>query len=110
MSDRVDAKKKGQVSRRDFLAKSALGAGVAVLGAPAAAAAGADAVAGMPTIRIPDDFIKSVTETPITLEFGENGLTGAEVFARACKEEGLAALFCCPGNYGMINAISGAGI
>jgi len=105
-----DAKKQADVSRRDFLTKSALGAGaVAVLGAPAAARA-ADAVANMPSVRIPDDFVKSINETPITLEFGEKGLSGAEVFARACKEEGLAALFCCPGNYPMINAISGVGI
>ena len=26
-------------------------------------------------------------------------MTGAQVFARACKEEGVAALFACPGNY-----------
>jgi thiamine pyrophosphate-dependent acetolactate synthase large subunit-like protein len=32
------------------------------------------------------------------------------VFARACKNEGLAALFCCPGNYTVINSISAAGI
>jgi thiamine pyrophosphate-dependent acetolactate synthase large subunit-like protein len=105
-----DAKKQADVSRRDFLTKSALGAGAAaVLGAPDAARA-ADAVANMPSVRIPDDFVKSINETPITLEFGEKGLSGAEVFARACKEEGLAALFCCPGNYPMINAISGVGI
>src|SRR5438046_9592763 len=96
-----DAKKQADVSRRDFLTKSALGASAAtILGAPAAALA-ADAVANMPAIRIPDDFVKSVQEAPITLDFGEKGLTGAEVFARACKEEGLAALFCCPGNYGI---------
>jgi thiamine pyrophosphate-dependent acetolactate synthase large subunit-like protein len=105
-----DEKKQADVSRRNFLTKSALGAGAAaILGAPAAAAA-ADAVANMPAVRIPDDFVKSINETPIALEFGEKGLTGAEVFARACKEEGLAALFCCPGNYPMINAISGVGI
>ena len=37
-------------------------------------------------------------------------MTGAEVFAKSCKEEDLAALFCCPGNYQIINAISAAGI
>jgi acetolactate synthase-1/2/3 large subunit len=37
-------------------------------------------------------------------------MTGAQVFARACKQEGLAALFCCPGNYGVINAIALEGI
>lgn len=37
-------------------------------------------------------------------------MTGAQVFARVCKDEGVAALFCCPGNYGVIHAIAGAGI
>ncbi len=37
-------------------------------------------------------------------------MTGAEVFAKSCKDEDLAALFCCPGNYQIINAISAAGI
>ena len=65
----------------------------------------------MPPIRLADEVTKSINEPLVSLEFGgERGLTGAEVFARACKEEGLAALFCCPGNYTMINAISGVGI
>ena len=33
-------------------------------------------------------------------------MTGAQVFARACKEEGVAALFACPGNYPVIHAIA----
>ncbi|MBE7203846.1 MAG: thiamine pyrophosphate-binding protein, partial [Parafilimonas terrae] len=37
-------------------------------------------------------------------------MTGADVFARACKAEGLAALFCCPGNYEVIHAIADQGI
>ena len=37
-------------------------------------------------------------------------MTGAQVFARACREEGVAALFCCPGNYGVIHAIANLGI
>ena len=37
-------------------------------------------------------------------------MTGAQVFARACKEEGVAALFCCPGNYTVVHAIASAGI
>ena len=104
-----DQKTNAPVSRRDFLAKSVVGAGAAaVLGATDAAAG--DAAANMPPIRVADQFTKSINEAPITFEFGENGLTGAEVFARVCKMEGLAALFCCPGNYPMINAISATGI
>ena len=37
-------------------------------------------------------------------------MTGAQVFARLCKEEGLAALFSCPGNYSIVNAIALEGI
>src|SRR5262249_32202576 len=101
------------VSRRDFLAKSALGAGaVAAAGALSASPASAgDAAPNMPAIRVGDEFTKSVSEPTVAYDFGgERGLTGAEVFARACKEEGLAALFCCPGNYTVINAISASGI
>jgi thiamine pyrophosphate-dependent acetolactate synthase large subunit-like protein len=109
MSDR---KKTEPVSRRDFLAKSAIGAGAAaaLAAANAAPASAADAAPNMAPIRVADQFTKSLNEVPVTFEFGENGLTGAEVFARVCKMEGLAALFCCPGNYTMINAISASGI
>ena len=37
-------------------------------------------------------------------------MTGAQVFARVCREEGLAALFCCPGNYNVVNAIAQEGV
>ena len=37
-------------------------------------------------------------------------MTGAEVFAKLCKDEDLAAMFCCPGNYTVINAIAAAGV
>ena len=37
-------------------------------------------------------------------------MTGAEVFAKACKGEGVGALFCCPGNYTVIHALASAGI
>jgi thiamine pyrophosphate-dependent acetolactate synthase large subunit-like protein len=42
--------------------------------------------------------------------FEGRGMTGAEVFAKLCKEEDLAAMFCCPGNYTVINAMAAAGI
>ncbi len=52
--------KKSKVSRRDFLAKSAIGAGAAAaLGAVPTAAAAADSAPGMPAIRLSDEFIKS---------------------------------------------------
>ena len=32
------------------------------------------------------------------------------MFARACHEEGVKALFCCPGNYEVVHAIADTGI
>jgi len=37
-------------------------------------------------------------------------MTGAQVFANLCKDEGLAAMFCAPGNYSIINEIAEVGI
>ena len=37
-------------------------------------------------------------------------MTGAQVFAQACRDEGVAALFCCPGNDGVVHALAGIGI
>jgi len=37
-------------------------------------------------------------------------MTGAEVFAQLCKKEGLAAMFCCPGNYTITHAVAAAGV
>ncbi|MFL6672664.1 MAG: thiamine pyrophosphate-binding protein [Massilia sp.] len=37
-------------------------------------------------------------------------MNGATLFAKACKAEGLAALFCCPGNYTVTHAMANAGI
>ncbi|MBV9768567.1 MAG: hypothetical protein JOZ32_03255, partial [Bryobacterales bacterium] len=65
----------------------------------------------IPTIRIPKEVTETLAEATRVGDFSEKGgITGAEVFANACKAEDLAALFCCPGNYQIINAISAAGI
>lgn len=40
----------------------------------------------------------------------ENGLSGSEIFAKLCKEEGLAAMFCAPGNYKITHSIANVGI
>jgi len=95
------------VSRRNFIAKSMVGAGAAA--ATALSAGKASAVAGSDArpIRIPEEFASAAKATPRKAEFP---MTGAQVFARVCKEEGLAALFCCPGNYNVINAIALEGI
>jgi thiamine pyrophosphate-dependent acetolactate synthase large subunit-like protein len=97
-------------TRRKFLLKSATGAGavVATMGANKNVFAGS--VADIPSIRIPKEIPESMKQTPRPGSFAGNGMSGAEVFAKLCKEEELAALFCCPGNYTVINAIAAAGV
>lgn len=92
-------------SRRTFMKTAALGAGATALGAGSTAAA-LD-VADTRPIQAPDAF-KGFQDAPIT-EF-KFPATGADIFAQACKEEGLGALFCCPGNYSIITALANAGI
>jgi len=102
------------VSRRHFLRKAAAGAGAATaavsLGAQAAAqqqAPAAAAAAQTPPITIPAEFAAATATQPVAFQFP---MTGAQVFARACKEEGVAALFACPGNYSVVHAIASTGI
>lgn len=106
--------KKAVVSRRDFLAKSALGAGAmsgVAATVEAAVQSGQNGNGGerYSNIRIPNDIPKSLGETPDPGSF-EKGMTGAQIFAKACKDEGLGALMCCPGNYTVIGAIATAGV
>ena len=61
----------------------------------------------MAPIRVPAEFAAAANAAPLTFSFP---MTGAQVFARACKEEGVAALFACPGNYPIIHAIASCGI
>ena len=101
-------KRPGSTTRRQFLAGAA----------PTAAAAAAFGRTGLfaqeaatiESIRIPDEIAASLDEEPREGSFEGNGLTGAEVFARLCKKEGLAAMFCCPGNYTVTHAIAAAGV
>lgn len=99
------------VSRRDFLRASSAGAGVAAaLGGVGHAFGATIPEADIPSIRIPADIPESLGEEPAPGSFEGRGITGAEVFARVCKDENLAALFCCPGNYTVINAIAAVGV
>lgn len=112
------SRKKGErdeekaVSRRQFLSRSALVAGAAAMSARELASAqetaapGAAAATGS-NIRVPEEFAKAAEVPGRKAEFP---MKGSEVFARVCKEEGLAALFCCPGNYQVINALADEGI
>ena len=95
--------RKGQsVSRRRFVAKGAAAAAAAAGGAAAANASREER-----PIAIPEEVPNSRKEASRPADFP---MTGAQVFAKACKDEGLAALFCAPGNYSVINAIASEGI
>jgi thiamine pyrophosphate-dependent acetolactate synthase large subunit-like protein len=96
-------------TRRMFILSSAAGAGAMVANISGQAAA-QDVPTAIPSITIPKEIGESMNESPKPGVFEGKGMTGAEVFARLCKEEGLAALFCCPGNYTVINAIASAGV
>ena len=94
---------RSDISRRNFLRKTVTGAGATA----AVAAAGQTAHAADPAVTIPAEFAAASSTAPRRLEFP---MTGAEVFARACKEEGVAALFCCPGNYNVVHALAATGV
>jgi thiamine pyrophosphate-dependent acetolactate synthase large subunit-like protein len=107
-ADPAAAKAASGVSRRSFVATSAAGAagvGAAALFAQQARAAAADREDR--PISVPDEIPRTRNEAPDPAEFPMNG---AQVFARACANEGLKALFCAPGNYQVINAIAAEGI
>lgn len=97
------------MSRRNFLGSSTigLGAAAAMLSTQALAEGKGPRI---PSIRIGDAIRKSLEEEPAAPTFEGRGMSGAEVFANLCKQEGLAALFCCPGNYTIINALAAVGI
>ena len=105
----VEQGKKPDVSRRNFMTKAAIGAGAtaaSMLGTATVSTA-SEAPKIVQPIRIPDEFGLAAKVEPKKAVFP---MTGAEVFARVCKEEGLGALFCCPGNYNIQNAIALEGI
>ncbi|HWP42207.1 MAG TPA: thiamine pyrophosphate-binding protein [Blastocatellia bacterium] len=100
-----DLKQSSGVSRRSFITK-AMASATAATAIGGGRAALADTTDARP-IKIPDEF---TTPDKVTRPRADFPMTGAQVFARVCKEEGLAALFCCPGNYNVINAIALEGI
>jgi thiamine pyrophosphate-dependent acetolactate synthase large subunit-like protein len=114
MSDPSDSTKSAgdsdsATSRRNFLmAPAAAGAVAAAITTPGQLFAATQSV--IPTIRIPKEIPATLSEQAKAGTFDGKGMTGAEVFAKLCKDEDLAALFCCPGNYTVINAIAAAGV
>lgn len=95
-------------SRRDFLKSSGLlaASGVAAAGALKPALAEAKA-ADSANLKLPQEF-GVAAKTPG--EAVKLPTTGAGLFAKACVDEGLAVLFCCPGNYTVTHAMARAGI
>ena len=92
------------VSRRKFIRSAVTGAAATTVASLTANEVHAqDAKA----IRVPDAFLEAAKAVPVKAAFP---MSGAQVFARVCKEEGLAALFSCPGNYSVVNAIAQEGI
>jgi thiamine pyrophosphate-dependent acetolactate synthase large subunit-like protein len=98
----------GAKSRRTFMQEAVLSAGAtaAVLGTGKAVLAAVQDNGSKP-ITIPPEFDVANTTTLPTIDFP---MTGAQVFAKACKDEQVGALFCCPGNYPVVNAIAESGI
>jgi thiamine pyrophosphate-dependent acetolactate synthase large subunit-like protein len=96
-------------SRRSFLLSSAA-AGAGVVASMVGESKASARAASIPSIAIPKEITGSLGESPKPGSFEGQGMTGAEVFAKLCREEELAALFCCPGNYTVINAIAAAGV
>ena len=98
----------GVVSRRSFMRRAAIGAGgtAAALGTGSLAFTGREEASGS-KISVPKEILEQADAPLPKIDFP---MSGADVFGRACKEEGLAALFCCPGNYDVIHSIRHHGI
>jgi hypothetical protein len=94
--------------RRDFLAGPAAAAGAVAAVMVASKPLRADVP--IPSISIPKEIPANLSEDPKPGSFEGRGMSGAEVFAKLCVEEELAAMFCCPGNYTVINAMAAAGV
>src|ERR1051325_3237402 len=112
MGDIREANKKAKdakpdVSRRRFLSQAAAGAGATAVTLLNDRKTSAAERSESNAIKVPDEFAQAAKLPPVKASFP---MTGAQVFARVCKEEGLAALFCCPGNYNIQNAIALEGI
>jgi thiamine pyrophosphate-dependent acetolactate synthase large subunit-like protein len=95
------------VSRRNFITKAVAGASATAAAMLVEREAAAATTASDKPITIPAEFAQAA-KTPGTKV--DCPMTGAQVCARVCKEEGLAALFCCPGNYAVVNAIAQEGV
>lgn len=111
---------KSTLNRRNFISGSAVGiaaAAATVASKPLGAAedslslgAGSGCEFDITSIRIPADLKESQSAPPTPGSFEAGGMIGAQVFAKLCKQENLAGLFCCAGNYTIINSLAAEGI
>ena len=99
----MSKRNQANASRRKFMTAAGATTVAAISGATATAASADD----VKPISIPAEFAAAANVAAVKPEFP---MSGAQVFARVCKEEGLAALFSCPGNYPIVNAIALEGI
>jgi thiamine pyrophosphate-dependent acetolactate synthase large subunit-like protein len=105
--DKTKKDKKGKtLSRRDFVKTAAIGAGVAAAAVTAGKPSIAQAQAGL-EIKTPEDWKISRAAPLPKIDYPMNG---AAVFAKVCKDEGLGAILCAPGNYTIVHALVDAGI
>jgi acetolactate synthase-1/2/3 large subunit len=93
-------------SRRAFVKTAMLGAGATAALGSTGVGVGAQEAPAEP-VTIPPEFQAARAASLPTVDFP---MRGAQVFARACHEEGVKALFCCPGNYDVVHAIADTGI
>lgn len=103
MEDKSTNAKDG-LTRRGFI-KTAAGAALATTAITISHVSQAES-AESPT-GLSKEFTVSLSASPQKVDFP---MTGADVFAKVCVDEGLAALFACPGNYNVIHAMANQGI
>ena len=106
MENKIDSKDDA-LTRRDFI-KTTAGAALATTAITMDHVNYSEAAESEKlSIRLSKEFTTSLSASPLKVDFP---MMGADVFAKACIEEGLAALFACPGNYSIIHAMANQGI
>ena len=93
MENKIDPKDDA-LTRRDFIKKTA-GTALATTALTMGQVTNPEAAEGeKASIRLSKEFTTSLSVSSLKVDFP---MMGADVFARACVEEGLSALFACPG-------------
>jgi len=118
MNDKIDDNT--DLNRRKFISSSTMGVAATaatISAAPLSVAANTLNLGGgtgtefnIASITIPADLEASKNAEPTPGSFESGGMIGAQVFAKLCKKEKLAALFCCAGNYTIINTLAAEGV